>query len=437
MSRVRAAARLDTAAFVALCALLLVMPSIEAPKTIALVFFVLLTVAGRLAERPLGLSKPDAIEWSLLALLAASAVSTAVNWPIANGLKGVADTAMYTAGCWCVYRGRWSDGRRSIVAAMVAAGVAAGLVRGVVDVYVNHKPFLEFHSAGIVTQSSIYLGMALVMAGGILVAPGGAGRRPGPLERTIWAVVVVVMLAGLALMASRGAILAVAVTWFLVLALVRRIRPAVATLVGIAVMVFVVHAAPDRFAQSRLGARITGFLTTFRLDDNDQLRVSMWRIGVARLSQGDAVVFGVGPRNFSSIDIPTLALAPPVEVPGQKLNHAHNLFVNKLVEEGVVGLAAFLLFLGMAAWRLARDRRRSRAVDWTWFAALGAILVPSIAGSFNTPWYQEHALLAMLLIGLYLSPRVNRDASHTGRLNGTPVGHDRAGSTDTYEVSVP
>jgi hypothetical protein len=44
--------------------------------------------------------------------------------------------------------------------------------------------------------------------------------------------------------------------------------------------------------------------------------------------------------------------------------------------------------------------RNGRQGDWLWTACLGAAAISVIAGSFNTPFYQEHALLAMILFGL-------------------------------------
>jgi len=422
VNRERIAHRLDAAAFGVFCILLLVLPSIEAPKTIALVCFTILAAARFLVDRSAPSGATDPLEWSLLAVLLASAISTAVNWPIANGLKGLVDTAMYVSGCWCVYRSGWSDRRRTLIAVMIATGVILGLVRGAIDVATGRHHDLQFHSAGVVTQSSIYLGMAVVMVGGILVTSSAADRQLSAGQRFAWSAVALLMVAALVLMASRGAILAVMLTWLFVLAAVRRPGPIVATFAASAILALAVYATYDRLDHTRLGEKISQSLAAFRTGTDDVVRPAMWRIGVERVAQGDSFIFGIGPRNFSAIDLSTLSIKLPADVSGQKLNHAHNLFLNKLVEEGVVGLAAFLSLLGVVAWRLAQDRREQRPVEWTWCAALGAVVVPVVAGSFNTPWYQEHALLAMILIGLYCAPRLTATLPPVvSGSNGKPV----------------
>lgn len=402
---------LERAAFIVLCALLLVLPSIEAPKT-ALWLVLLVVSVAMYAWSPSPSRRFDAVEWSLLAVAGASLLSTAANWPTANRLKGLTDTVMYTTACWCVYRARWTDTRRSIFALMITIGVLAGLLRGLWDVYQGYTPAFKFHSAGVVTQSSMYLGIALVMVGGLLMGRVGPGGKPWGWDRVFWGAALFAMVVSLAFMASRGAILAVVLTWSLVLLLRRRVRAVFVTTMVIAGVVTVLYAAPDWFNQSRFTAKINQWLTTFRLDGNDSFRMAHWQIAMEAVSRGDTLIFGVGPRNFSSIDVPGLR----DKWPGQRFHHAHNLFLNKLVEEGIIGLAAFLTFLALAVRRLVSDPSFPRAVGWTWIAAFGALMVPTIAGSFNTPWYQEHAMLAMLLIGFHLAPNRSREALSLDRV---------------------
>lgn len=395
----------ERAAFVLLCVLLLVLPNLEAPKTVAWALFVLcsLGVVFRVGEDPVGW---HALGTSLVALVAASGISTAVNWPLQNGVKGIFDTVMYSLVCWCVYRGRWTAARRRVLITAIAVGVLAGLARAVWEVSTGRLSQLEFHSAGVVTQSSIYLGVALVAVLGMLVA------RDSATPRSAWAVgwwliAGCVMLAGLGLMASRGAILAFGVAWLLILFIVRRPSVVIASLVVMAVVTVCVAFAPAGLDR-RLSYKIEQLPGMLYGNHNDRIRAAMWRIGVARLAQGDAWWVGIGPRNFSSIDPHTVG----VDIAGLgRLNHAHNLFLNKAVEEGLIGLGAFIAFFAVVSRLMAREwRRRGGQVDGVWFGAVGALVVPAVAGSFNTPWYQEHALLAAILIGLALSPRSTHDA---------------------------
>jgi hypothetical protein len=49
--------------------------------------------------------------------------------------------------------------------------------------------------------------------------------------------------------------------------------------------------------------------------------------------------------------------------------------------------------------------RGGRWYDWSWFAALGALTIPIVGGMVNTPFFQEHAILAMALMAIYLGSR--------------------------------
>ena len=96
---------------------------------------------------------------------------------------------------------------------------------------------------------------------------------------------------------------------------------------------------------------------------------------------------------------------PPLDVYPFRLTHAHNLFFTKWAEEGALGLIALLLLLGMFFHALAT---RIDVHEWTWAAAVGALVVPISSGVFNTTWKQEHAVLAMMLLAIHFSSSYGR-----------------------------
>jgi len=93
--------------------------------------------------------------------------------------------------------------------------------------------------------------------------------------------------------------------------------------------------------------------------------------------------------------------------------HAHSLYLNTLAERGIVGSAPLLAVL--AAWlvSLLRHLPQREAPDedaiW-WGAAAGAWLVTTGVGLVNTTLHHEHAILAMLLLGFWLS-RLRRSSA--------------------------
>jgi O-antigen ligase len=125
-------------------------------------------------------------------------------------------------------------------------------------------------------------------------------------------------------------------------------------------------------------------------------------------------VFGLGPSNFGRADMEHLRRWR--EEAGKPFDarlyahfpHAHSLFLNTLAERGLIGalaLAAVLIAWVFYLWRY-RPLGSASDEEWIlWSAAAGAWLVTVGAGLVNTTLHDEHALLAMLFLGLWLSHR--------------------------------
>jgi len=406
---VTAAARIRRLEFPLLCMLLLALPILEAPKNLALALFILIRVARAIAERTFSFRSLEPVELAVLGLILVAAASTFVNWPFPNGDKGLKDVLSYSIVFLIVYRERYTHAQKYLLAVMVAAGVAVGLIWGVVEIMQGKRSFLELHSVGVVTHSSIYVGVVLVMAVGMALfahddpSTGDKGRRIHE-GRYWWAVAALLML-GLFAMASRGGILATGVALLLALSLLKRRDLWIAVPLLVVLCVATVSMLPNVFDQGRIVSRVTQMLFQRKLPESDSERISNWRVGIAQVTQGNTLLFGVGPRNFSGIELSKLRFEEPLNLSGNKLTHAHDMFLNKLVEEGVLGLTAMLAFFAFPARALIRDWRADRWKNWLWLSGMGALVVPIVSGSFGTPWYNEHAWLAMIIIALYLSSR--------------------------------
>jgi O-antigen ligase len=88
------------------------------------------------------------------------------------------------------------------------------------------------------------------------------------------------------------------------------------------------------------------------------------------------------------------------------ISHGHSLYFNTLAERGVFGsitLAAVLVAWGVALIR-RRPGRSDPDDDWLiWGCAAAAWTVTVAVGTVNTTLHDEHAILAVLLLGLWLS----------------------------------
>jgi O-antigen ligase len=148
---------------------------------------------------------------------------------------------------------------------------------------------------------------------------------------------------------------------------------------------------------------------------NDQFRFDYWRISYAQFIQKNKKMFGIGPRNYGSIDVNNLKFDPPLKniAKLQSPNHSHNWLLTKLIEEGIFGLFFILGFWVSVLWILLKHRKYEKKYHWSFVACFGAIIIPAIAGLFYSPFRREVAWVSMMYIGLTLSFIRNNERKDT------------------------
>jgi O-antigen ligase len=395
--------------FYLLCIVLFVLPTMETPKTIALVLYLIVWTVRHFSFADLQRFRPHAVEVCLMAMLAASAASTAFNWPFPNGAKGFSDTLRYVLLFWCIYRAGYSAAQQRTLAYATTAGLVVGLAVATFELATGRRALFELHSAGILTQSAIYLSVVFVLAFGVFLTRW-LPRGPEPVAKTSlwpWVLAMAAMLLALVVMGSRGAILALALTVLFIAVCVNRARLWTALALGVVLVAAAGFGMLKFSAPGNLLATIQSRFASERMLLSNREHYENVRVALAQVRQTDSLWMGIGPRNYRSVDLARLTFDPPLRLPGAqgKLNHAHNLFLTKLVEEGLLGLVAFLSLIGVVLYELFMALRGGRWYDWRWFAALGALTIPIGGGMVNTPFFQEHAMLAMALMAIYLSSR--------------------------------
>ena len=393
--------------FYLLCTLLFVLPILESPKHVALVLYLVVWSCRHFSFDALRRFRPDVIEFSLLVLIITGIASTVANWPFPNGIRGLTDTLRLVLVFWCIYRAGYSESQHRVLGMAIVAGVLVGLVVAVIEVSIGTRPLLELHSAGILTQSATYVGTALILTLGVVLVRwlprSSTARWSTPIA--LWITALVTMAVALLAMASRGALLAAGVSALAIVAVVNRIRLWMMSALAAGLLVLTALVLFNADLGGLFLKSVKNRYDSERFPVSDLGRHQHWRIALAQVDQGNTLWLGVGPRNFRSIDVAQLKFDPPLGASEGKLNHAHNLFLTKLAEEGLLGLGAFVLFLAVAARALWMAWRSGSGYDWKWFAGFGALTVPVIAGSFNTPFFQEHALLAMAMLAIFLASR--------------------------------
>ena len=417
----RLTSRFASAEFFGLCALALALPLAETPMHIA---FVILFV-GSLGRCISSYSwrRPDFFEWLLLAMTLIALASTVVNWPLVKGMTGFRNYVTLYILFWIAYQSDYNiDQMRKFFWLLVAA-VMVGLLYGLWELQSGANARLELHSAGIVTQSSIYLGeVFFIMLGGYLDKTFMVTCK----SRLILLFCIIFSAGCLLVMGSRGGILGVVVGLFFLGLLIkadRRFFTAVGWVVAIILLVgfvgaMVSHRIPVLSGVTHLTSNIDDHGINFDgVAQSDLVRWENWRIGYSYATHSKHPLLGIGPRNYLAINIEKLPIASSLKTyPNMwhKLHHAHNLFLTKWCEEGVLGLVAFVLFLGRVVWVLLLCRPREHEITWYWVGALGTVNVFVVAGSFNSAFYNEFAWLAMIIMGYAMRKLQHRILSEDG-----------------------
>ncbi len=86
--------------------------------------------------------------------------------------------------------------------------------------------------------------------------------------------------------------------------------------------------------------------------------------------------------------------------------HSHSLYLSALVERGILGLLITLMFCAFWIGHIISSfnwAKKSNQSICLWGASLSAWIATFGIGFVNTTFHHEHAILACLFLGLYLS----------------------------------
>ena len=382
-----------------LIAFAFVLPLYEAPKNILWVVFVVLWLVNRWRARDFG-GPWD--RWDTLILLwIASGFATAAFAGIHHDeWRAAADIVRYGGVLWLLKRSRYPDAVWIGLAAAIVAGTVVALAWGYVVLPSTTHQQLEMNSVGHVNHSAIYLaivfGLALAATRAWWTTSGWGLRAFG-----------LALLAGFAIslqwMESRGAIGAA----FLMAAVLlgveavrqrRRLRLTVLLVLAAAAVVMLLK---PTFVEKNIKFIEAGkFLN---------VRDGTWRVGLS--AWREFPLFGVGMDNYTRIRPEDVRQwnekrGEAFDPDALLFTHGHSLYISALAERGLVGLGVLLAVL--VAWAVALVRAvpgtGAPPLQWTyWGGAAGAWMITVVVGTVNTTLHHEHALVATLLLGGWLS----------------------------------
>ena len=392
----------------ALLAMVAFLPALEAPKKIAVVLFLVFWVINRWRSKEWG-GPWSSWDFTALALIGGAYASAAFGafWPD-KGLGAANDVLIYGLVFLAVRRSRFEEKFLWRLFAVAIMATLLTLLYGYWGLLVTKKRvFLGLNSVGHVNHSAIY--MAIIFS----MALAWAGAAIGSLrQRTLLWVAVAMLWLSLFVSGARGALIPVVVfvlLWLFARAgMMRRAlwKPVLLVVLMLGGAVALVPGVVEK--------------TKFNFETKQVASYRPALAKVALLAVREYPTFGVGISNFAKID-PEVVAGWQVKS-GQVFDpqdlyfstHAHSLYFNTLAERGLVGLLtvlAFLVGIGLALLRLRPSGASTPLQQTLWGATLGAWVITAVGGVFNTTLHHEHALIAMVVFGIWLAQTRTRFAA--------------------------
>jgi len=342
--------------------------------------------------------------WWIWIVVAGISVVFALNPPLS--LSEYRYEVLYTFGAWatCYTLARRHDGARWLARALVATTLVA-LILGLA-LFAPDQRWFDLGKFGDVGTVSTYLVMVLPLF--LLFALRSAPRSA---ERTGALVVAGACIAAGSLTLNRMFWLAAAaeITIFALFSMrywSSRYRKAsmlgVGALVAGLALVQVLTASESRMAIAGPGTDIWEFLSS-------DPRGDLWRFAVARIAEHPWIGAGLG--KWSSSEAFVVRFGDPL------LMHAHNTFLNRALETGLPGLAAFtylLVSVVVAFRRVARNADLdTAAIGAAGLALVAGVVIKNLTDDF---FVRQNALLFWALVGAGLGAAAAReDAAATPR----------------------
>lgn len=401
---------------VILIAFVITLPLVEAPKNILWVIFVVTWFVNRKATGNWG-GKWDGWDTLFAAWIGIFTLGTFFAGISGEEWKGLRDPIQYITLFWLIKRSSYSPRQITQIVIAITAATLIGLPTAYWHAFVTHsKPYLELNSVGHSNHSAIYL----LISFGILLAFTLAFWKELKIRyRSLATATLVIFALSIILSQSRAA----AGVMFMLVILVsfawwpRSKKLAISlTAMLITAIVAVIIISPPVLEEQKRYERSNALLST---------RIPIWNTAI--LAWREYPLFGIGARNYSRIneeDIKAWAMEKygeykPKHYQTTGLSHTHNLYITTLAERGITGLVVVLVVLGAIGWKLLRHRPKEsdENIYWAlWAGALSTWFTQVSIGLVNTTLHHEHALLAIIIVGLYLRYSAQRVLSPTSKV---------------------
>jgi O-antigen ligase len=383
------------------------LPSVEAPKNIFLVGYLITRIFSEVNQFKNGLR-----QWALWDSLFLLIVLTAFLSTVFAGFSGLEEwkgykvllTAIFTG--WFLSRTHYTKNQFQFLFKLIILSTIPPLLWGLYEFLITHsRGTLEIHSVGHVNHSAIYL----VMIFGASLA-WALSEFNTLKEKIKWhgralfhSLLSFLFFISLIIGQSRGAFgIAVILSIILLFLIAKSKSIKILGVIGIISIILITIFTRAPIVEKQITNQENHNVLSFR----DRV----WNVSLeaARFYP----LLGIGMSNWHFINLDQLKTS--VEKRGEAFDsekyyfpgHSHNLYLTALVERGIVGLIVTLLFMLVWIRQLIKTfhwAMQSKESTYLWGGSLSAWVATFGIGFVNTTFHHEHAILACLLLGIYLS----------------------------------
>jgi O-antigen ligase len=381
--------------------MLLSLPSLEAPKNIFLILFLITSLYRQYIKKIKGHWK--LWDWIFLSYIA-SAFLSAIFAGISNGNEwgGFRGMLIWTSFAWLLSRIEYEEKEITWIMWVAILGALPPLVWGLIEYILIHtKDTLQLHSVGHVNHSAIYLGIIL---GASLSVVLSIWRDVGIIKRLGITLLPIIFFVAIIIGQSRGVFGISLIRLSLIILLIP--NPKKIKVIAFALFAIILTLMPLMDA-AIIQKQIANQNSNNTLADRDLV----WNVSIeaARFYP----IFGVGNGNWKHITLEDIKKSREERnVLFDEKNysiqygHSHSLYLSSLVERGIVGFIVLIAFIGSWLLTLIKSYHKLKSStqgSYLWGASLSAWIVTCGVGFVNSTFHHEHAILALLFLGLHLS----------------------------------
>ena len=382
------------AKFIFLVLMLIVLPSLEAPKNLFAVLFVISWVFISKREKSWG------GEWMLidtiLLLWIVADVVVGVNAIIAHELpaNGSKDIIKFILVGWAVSRSSF-DTRQMIF--LIVTAVIFSIIP-LVESYTNGKHYIELNSVGHVNHTAIYLLTAYILSISLIIFNFSNMSNAQRFVLTISTIILAYVVVDTNSRAASGML--VMFSLMLLLYAIYYYKNNIVTMAIIMLIsltaLLVANNPPQVVNKFINGTNLIG--------DSPREKIRAHSYYVFRISP----VLGVGFGNyvhFGHDEIKDFVISDKGVYDSSKFipsAHPHNVFYTYLISGGLIMFSVFVLFW-LKILQIIYSVHKNSNEKFLVFSGIGVVMTVLGIGYVNTTLAHEHALLAMFVLGLIVS----------------------------------